>query len=324
MSVKSLAALATAASLAATLSAAQAAYPEKDITFIVPHAPGGTFDTYVRAIAPALERHLPNKVNVIPTNMPGANQAKAIGTMYKAKPDGYTIAIFDIPGGLLPQIANNPPPPYDLTKFTWLASVGSDHYGLAVTGNSPIKSLDDMKKLGRPVKLTTTGSGTTSYMVAQISTEIMGIPSNIVTGYRSSSEYMIGAIRGDGDGTVAVLPMLLKYKDTGDLRTLAVLAPKSPLPGVADTTSLGYPELANLSIRRLLGAPPGLPDNIRKILEEALLKAMRDPETIKIMAAAGAEMNPEDGKRAAEILKESFDFYTRYKKYVLPAEAPKQ
>ncbi len=93
---------------------AQASFPEKDITFIVPYAPGGTFDTYVRAISAALERHLPNKVHVIPNNIPGGDGAKAVGTMWRAKPDGYTIAIFDVPGELLPQIANNPPPPYDL------------------------------------------------------------------------------------------------------------------------------------------------------------------------------------------------------------------
>ncbi len=278
--------------------------------------PGGTFDTYVRAIAPALERYLPNKVNVIPTNIEGGNQAKAMNTVYRAKPDGYTICIVDIPGALLPQVINNPPPAYDLRKFTWLASIGSDPYGLAVNGASPIKTIDDLRKLGRPVKLTTTGPGTTSYMVARIATDAMGIPSTNISGYRSSSEYAIGAIRGDGDGTVAVVPILQKYRDSGDLRPIVMLATKSPFPGIADTVQLGYPELASLSIRRLVGAPPGMPAETRKILQDALLKAMNDPVTIKVMDAAGAAMQPEDGDTAARILSESFDFYNKYKKFI--------
>lgn len=298
------------------VAAHAAGYPERDITFIIPYGPGGTFDTYVRAISGALERHLPNKVNVVPTNMPGANGAKAVSAMMRAKPDGYTIAIFDIPGELLPQIANEKNPPYDLRTITWLASVGSDNYGIAVNAASPIKSIADMQKLGRPVKLTTTGPGTSSYLMAQIAMDALGVPVSIVSGYRGSSEYMIGAIRGDGDGTVAVVPMLQKYKESGDLKMVAVMAEKSPFEGVADAAALGKPELSQLAIRRLIGGPPSMPDDVRKKLEEALLKAMKDPETVRAVEAVGARMVPESGARAAEVLSKSIDFYNGYRKYI--------
>lgn len=314
---KALAALAVTTACVFGGTPAQAAgYPDKDITFIVPYGPGGTFDTYVRAIASALERHLPNGVNVVPTNMPGANGAKAVNAVMRAKPDGYTIAIFDVPGELLPQIANEKNPPYDLRRITWLASAGSDNYGIAVNGASPIRSLDDMKKLGRPVKLTTTGPGTSSYLMAHIAMDVLDIPLSIVSGYRGSSEYMIGAIRGDGDGTVAVVPMLLKYKESGDLRMLAVLSEKSPFEGVTDAAALGHPELSHLAIRRLIGGPPGMPTDVAKTLEDALLRAMKDPETVRIMEAAGARMVPEGGDKAAEVLDRSIEFYNRYRKYI--------
>lgn len=298
------------------VAAHAAGYPEKDITFIIPYGPGGTFDTYVRTISSALERHLPNKVNVVPTNMPGANGAKAVSAVMRAKPDGYTIAIFDIPGELLPQIANEKAPPYDLRKITWLASIGSDNYGIAVNAASTIQSIDDMKKLGRPVKLTTTGPGTSSYLMAQIAMDALGVPVSIVSGYRGSSEYMIGAIRGDGDGTVAVVPMLQKYRESGDLKMIAVMSEKSPFEGVADASALGHPDLSQLAIRRLVGGPPSMPDDVRKTLEEALLKAMHDPETVKLMAAAGAKMVPENGVKAAEVIDRSIDFFNRYRRFI--------
>src|SRR5271156_6054774 len=47
-----------------------AGFPERDITFIIPNQVGGGFDAYVRAIAPAMEKYLPNKVNIVPLNIP--------------------------------------------------------------------------------------------------------------------------------------------------------------------------------------------------------------------------------------------------------------
>ncbi len=203
--------------------------------------------------------------------------------------------------------------------MTWLASAGADPYGVAVAGNSSIKNLTDMKALGRPVKMTSTGPGSTSYVVTHIVMDVLDIPMSSISGYRGSSEYVIGAMRGDGDGTIAVVPQLLKFHESGDLKTIALLAvtaAKSPFPGVPDATVLGKPDLAKLAIRRLIGAPPNLPDDVRRILEDSLMKAMTDPETVKILQAAGSDLVPEPGNKAAAYLNESIELYTRYQKYI--------
>ncbi len=296
---------------------ALAAYPEKDITFIIPTGPGGTFDAFVRTIGHVMERYLPNKVHVVPLNIPGGNGSKAVGTTFRARPDGYTIQIFDIPGALLPQIANQPPPEYDLRDFTWLGYIGQDPYGMAVNGHSAVKSVEELKGLGRPVKFLSTGAGATSYLATRITSEILGINANFITGYRGANEYVIGAIRGDGDAAVAVLPMLRKYKDSGDLRVIAYLTKQSPDPEVLTAAQLGHPELANLSVIRLIGGPPGLPPDVKAVLEEALLKAMADPETVKATELLGANLDPKGGDEAKAVLLDSIAFYTRYRKYIL-------
>ena len=62
----------------AILPAAAAGFPERDITFIIPNQVGGGFDAYVRAIAPVMEKYLPNKVNVLPLNVPAGGGAKGV------------------------------------------------------------------------------------------------------------------------------------------------------------------------------------------------------------------------------------------------------
>ncbi len=181
-----------------------AGYPERDITFIIPNQVGGGFDAYVRAIAPAMEKYLPNKVNVVPLNVPAG-------------------------GG------------YDLNKFTWLAGLGRDPYALAVPWNSPIKSVADLQALSatRPVKFTTTGPDGTAYGVTMIATELLGIRLQLITGYNGSSEYVAAAVRGDGDAVITNLPLLGRFEAGQSLRLLATFTKDGTRPDVPNATALG-------------------------------------------------------------------------------------
>ena len=105
-------------------------YPAKNISFVIPDGPGGGFDSYVRAIVPAMERSLPHKVTVVPTNVPGAGGARAASEIFRARPDGAMIGIFNVPGIYIQQQRGNAG--FDLEKLTWIGRLGVDHYGLAV------------------------------------------------------------------------------------------------------------------------------------------------------------------------------------------------
>ena len=192
-------------------SASAGGFPERDITFIIPNQVGGGFDAYVRAIAPVMEKYLPNKVNVVPLNVPAGGGAKGVNQLYRARPDGYTIGILNIPGLFILQARGGG---YDLNKFTWLAGLGRDPYGLAVPWNSPIKSVADLKALSatRPVKFTTTGPDGTAYGVTMVATELLGIKLQLITGYKGSSEYVAAAVRGDGDAVITNLPILERFE----------------------------------------------------------------------------------------------------------------
>ena len=114
-----------------------AAFPENDIFFIVPYAPGGGFDIHVRAIAPALERALPRKVNVVPLNVPGGAGSRAANQLSRAKPDGNTIGVFNIPGMF--DLQQEGKADYDLTRSPGSAAWDAITTALAVGHDSPVK-----------------------------------------------------------------------------------------------------------------------------------------------------------------------------------------
>lgn len=307
-----------APALALPRRARAAIWPERDIAFIIPDAPGGGFDSAVRALSPALEKYLPNKVNVVPTNVVGGGGNRAATQLYRAKPDGTSIGIFNIPGLFI--AAQQGEAGYDLAKFTWLGRVGEDTYALGVGANSPFKSIADLKTLSqtRAVKFTSTGSAGTAYAATQIATNLLGIKAEIITGYKGSSEYALAAIRGDGDAVITTMALLQRLRASGDLRILATFEGKSSVPGADDATSLNQPELARITLERLIAAPPALPADIKSALADALWKALGDPAIVAWAKQTDINLARETPDQAAATLADQAKFFAKWK-HVLAA-----
>jgi tripartite-type tricarboxylate transporter receptor subunit TctC len=296
---------------------AAAGFPERDITFIIPNQVGGGFDAYVRAIAPAMERHLPNKVNVVPLNVPAGGGAKGVSQLYRARPDGYTIGILNIPGLFILQARGGG---YDLNKFTWLAGLGRDPYGLAVPWNSPIKSIADLQALSakRPVKFTTTGPDGTAYGVTMIATDLLGIKLQLITGYKGSSEYVAAAVRGDGDAVITNMPILERFEAGQSLRLLASFTTDGTRPDVPNASALGTPQLADIAVERMVAAPPNLPPAIKKILVEALDKAVNDPDVVALSEKSGMGLKLQSPEEVAADVHAQANFFDKWRKYLVP------
>ena len=309
---------AAGAALALPRASRAASWPERDIAFIIPDAPGGGFDSAVRALAPALEKYLPNKVNVVPTNVVGGGGNRAATQLLRAKPDGTSIGIFNIPGLFFAQQQGDAG--YDLAKFTWLGRVGEDIYALGVGANSPLKSIADMRALSqtRPVKFTSTGSAGTAYAATQIATNLLGIKAQIITGYKGSSEYALAAIRGDGDAVITTMSLLQRLRASGDLRILASFEPHSAVPGADDATTLKQPELALITLERLIAAPPALPADIKAALADALWKALGDPQIVDWAKQADINLARETPDHAAATLADQATFFAKWKNVLVP------
>jgi tripartite-type tricarboxylate transporter receptor subunit TctC len=300
--------LAIMVALAATPAAAE--WPkDKPIKFIIPYSPGGGFDTIVRAIAPSLEKVLGTQV--VPENIPGAGGTKGAATVARAAPDGYTIGIYNMPGFTVSALSGKNLG-FDLKKVTWLANLATESYGIGVKGDSDIKTFKDLCSLGRPAKLSDTGASSTSSIVAKISFKMIDCPLTNVAGYKGSKNTMIAVMRGEVDATLKPVSTLEKFAKSGDLRIIVSYTDKPMVDGVPTTTELGYEKLAKFNLRRLIAAPPGLPDDLRKRLSDALLEAVKSPEVTAWAKKAGVTIDPVDAEGAAKMVSEIDDLYGPY------------
>ncbi len=298
------------------LAAADADFPNRNIDFIIPKSPGGGFDNLVRVIAPALERYLPRKVNVVPDNIPAGGGGKGIGQLYRARPDGYTIGAVDLPGSFLLQEKQNSAG-FDLNKITWLCAMGQpEYFCLAVGARSPLKSFDDLKALSgtRAIKFTSSGPEGTAYAATVVGANILGLRTQLITGYKGSSDFVVGAIRGDGDAVIAPVTTVRSLAQSRTIRILATFEPHTSFPGVPDATTLGHPELSRILLDRLVGAPPALPAAIKAALSAAFAKSMADPRTVGLAKKFDVDLAPNSADLAAARVRESAAFFGQWKK----------
>jgi tripartite-type tricarboxylate transporter receptor subunit TctC len=267
-------------------------------------------------VLPAVAPQLPSGINMVPNNVTGAGGARGANQLYHAKPDGYTISIMNMPGTILMQSQGMLG--FDPASLTWLANMGKDVYGLCVPKDSPLKTVDDLMKLAkqRKIKFTGDGPGGTAYTASHICAHLMGFDIEVISGYKGSSDYVVGAVRGDGDCTVTAMTTLQPFIDSGMLRLLVSFEEHSPIPGVADATTLKLPELTNLVLFRMVAGPPKLPDDIADKLSGILVKAISDPKVQDWAKKAHANMIASDRAETAKLYKQQADFIASVKQYI--------
>ncbi len=301
------------------LCAAPERFPARDIRFIIPYATGGGFDAYVRFVSPVIEENLPARISIVPVNVTAGSGSRAISQLYRAKPDGYEIGIFDVPGMFIQQAiqGNNA---YDLSKFSWIGCMGEgERYLLAAGANSPLKSLADVRALSakRPVKFAVTGIEGTATAAAIIGTEVLGIRRQLITGYRGSSDYIVAAIRGDADAVISATSTMMKFARAGQIRILASFALHAAIPGIPDATSLGKPELDQLTVERPVGAPPATPIGICNLLSLALAKALADRKVVTWAAQNDVIMTSRTPQETAALVARQRAFFEKWKDYLV-------
>ncbi len=116
-----------------------------------------------------------------------------------------------------------------------------EHYVIAVGANSPLKSYDDLKALSaqRPVKFSVTGPEGTAYAATVIGTKLLGLRSQLITGYKSSADYVVAAIRGDSDAVIASYPTAMRFARGNPIRMLASFRKEAMPPGSAGCDRAG-------------------------------------------------------------------------------------
>ena len=287
-------------SIGMAAGSALAAFPDKDITWIVPYAPGGGYDAWSRQIAVHLQKNLPQGVNVVVRNVTGAGGRTGSIQLYRARPDGYTVGLLDV-AGLLPyqKAVGADKAGFDVEKYVWIGRVATEPWVLLAPSKSPLRSLADLKAR-KDLSWGVEGPGSTKWLFAIIEARELGLPMRFVAGYGGTGEMIPASLRGDYEVWTNAGPAHVPYVKNGELRALLQFGDRrmAAFPDVPTAKELGHDLVAE--ILRLLAAPPGTPAEAARTLEAAFLKAMSEPAFKAWVEKSQQEANPGGQKEARE------------------------
>jgi tripartite-type tricarboxylate transporter receptor subunit TctC len=300
-------------------------YQGKTITVIAAASAGSAYDLYARLMAQFMGKHIPGNPNFIVQNMPGAGSI--IGTNYiygVAKNDGTVIGAIQ-PSIYFNQLLKQSEVKYDWAKFTWLGSSDKSDHLLYMRADLPYKSLADVRRAKEPPKCGSTGAGTSGSYLPKLLEETLGTKFAIVSGYQGGGEIDLAVERGELQCRALTIQAYHSrepyhtWRRNGFARILMQTG-TSRDPRIADAPTIF--ELMNEyktaeSERRLLPlvfaasdfgrpivAPPGVPPDRVKILRDAFLKTMKDPELLAEAKRKNFDITPSTGEELATLAKQ--------------------
>jgi len=320
--LSSLAVALAAVALAALTAHAAAPFEGKTVRVLVGFTAGGGFDTYSRAIARHLGKHIPGGPAVIVENMPGAGSMIAGNYLYKvAKPDGLTIGNFH-GYQILNQVIGRPGIEFDARKFEWIGVPVRDNGACALTKASGVTSLDQWKAVKTPVKLGAVSPGDGTYNMATVTKEVLRLPVQVVSGYKGTAEIRLAADSGEVSGGCwqweSIKSTWRKALESGEVNIVLQLTPKShpELPGVP--LGLGLAKTAEQkallqaavhdpnSITRPYSLSPGTPKDRVQLLRKAFMDTMKDPEFLADAKKSKLDLDPVSGEEVEKIVQSFF------------------
>jgi len=266
-----------------------AQWPSGDIELIIPSGPGGGFDAYARVLARAMEAGL--DVRVIPKNTPGGDGRRGATAAFNAVPDGRTFAIFNLPGVIEPEITGERAG-YSIAEIDWLGALAFGQYIVVAPADSRFDTLEDFKQAGRVISFTAYGSS--GIAANKVLCAEVGLECQIITGYPSNNEALVGIVRGDADASVLPISTAVSFNTNGDLKGILLMTDR-PVPayaGTQNTFTAGYPVLAELGLLRAFGLPPGVSPEIRQGFATVFDAALTARSVSDWAVSSGAEFSP--------------------------------
>ncbi|MBC5767272.1 Bug family tripartite tricarboxylate transporter substrate binding protein [Ramlibacter albus] len=284
------AALFAACAVPLVASAQAPAWPARPITLVVGNAPGGSNDTFARAIGKKLGDALGQSVVV--DNKPAAGGVVANAFVSKASPDGYNLLVVSSTFTTGAAIRTNLQ--YDAIKgFKPVAMLGKGPLLVTVPADSPFKTIGDLVAAAKanPGKLNygTSGAGSINHFATELFAGAAGIKMTHVP-YKGMGPATTDLLGGQIQALVASAPSIIGQVKGGRVRALAVTsAQRSPVaPDLPSLEQSGYKGSATELWWGVL-APPGTPQPIVDRLNAEINKIILSPEMKEFFLKEGAE-----------------------------------
>lgn len=303
-------------------AAAQSFYEGKTIRIIVGLAPGGGFDTYARVIARHMGKHVPGNPTLVVENMPGAGSLIAANHIYKvAKPDGLTVAKFNGPL-MMGQVLGQPGIEFDARKFEFIGAAVTEDVACALTKASGITTVEKWMASPTPVKIGSIAPGTSPENTARILKATLGLPIQLVSGYKGTAEIRLAAEGGEVAGACwsweSMRATWRNGLEAGDvIPVLQVTARPFPdLPKVPLAIDLAKTDEARrliavgvqnaASFARPFVLPPGTPKDRVQVLRRAFQDTLKDSAFLAEAEKAKLTIGPVTGEELERMVAELF------------------
>jgi len=290
---------AAAAGLAPALAArAEAPWPQKPITVVVPFGPGGSADLVARIFAQHFQAL--HGASVVIENKGGAGGSIGAGVVAKAPSDGYTLVI-----GTVSTHAINPSLyaklPYDAERdFAPISPLVRLPNLLVVSNTLPVKSVPELiayaKANAGKVNYGSSGNGTSSHLCAVMFMRATGTTMTHVP-FRATSDEMNAMIGGHIDLAIDSMTTIWPLAKAGEVRALGVTTPQR-VATAPDLPTIGesVPGFEATGWQGLF-APAGTPREIVETLAQDVQRIFSLPEVVTALQNVGGDplpMRPDD------------------------------
>ncbi|AKQ53980.1 putattive exported protein [Bordetella hinzii] len=290
--------LAAATAQGPAASAAEA-FPNKQLTVVVPFSAGGTTDILARVVGEKLGQAL--KQTIVVENRPGAAGNIGAAFVARANPDGYTLLLGTVgTNGINAALYKNMP--YDhLRDFAPLSRIAMVPNVLEAPVSAPYSTVAELIAYAKahPGKVTfgSAGIGGSQHLSGELFKSMAGVDMLHVP-YKGSAPALQDLVGGQVDVMFDNLPSSIPYIVTdknkaGKLKALAVTTAQraSNMPAVPTMSEAGLSGYEATSWFGLF-APAATPPAVLQTLQTALNKVLSDPAVIaKIHELGGIACN---------------------------------
>lgn len=300
------------AAMAAQPAFAADPWPSKPIRIVVPYTPGGLTDVLARLVAQKASVTLGQPIVI--ENRPGASTVIGADYVGKSPADGYTLLMSGTT-----TLSTNPilikKLPYKTSDFTPVALIGMVPFIAVAHPSVPANNLRELVAYAKsnPDKLTysSSGTGTSSHLVGEMfeaatGTRLRDIP------YKGTSPALTAVLSGEVSMTFDGVTLYIPHIQSGKLKPIALFGEQrvSSIDQVPTMVEQGFKDALALAWFGLV-APAGTPREAVDRMNDAVRKALSEPELVAKLRDFNAYIEPRSPAAFGELIQRESTLWAR-------------
>lgn len=303
--------LTAAAMLVGPAAVSQETYPEKNVSLVVPFAPGGSTDLFGRLIAQHYFKD--SGATTIVENVPGAGGNIGANKVAKSTPDGHTLEIgamstHAMNGSLYASLPFDP-----MQDFVPVAMLAQAINVIAVRPDFPAKNFKELIEYVRAnpgkVNYSSGGIGTHNHLTLALLEEKAGLEMVHVP-YKGGGPAVMALLQGEVDMFAGGASLLLRHAKADKVRLIAVTeaTPSELVPGVPSASDV-VPDFIVTNWYGVFGPKGMSPERVEAINRE-INRIIALPEVAERLSTMGMVPNPVSPAELADMLKKDHELWS--------------